>query len=99
MALDDNANASLWDEIEYRIDIDDEENREPDYYQALLDAEEIAEYYNDRPMLNAARKTLISLGVYSAMSQHEIENTFTSGGKNYAFKMYKKKYKFREHLK
>ncbi len=89
---------ALADEINYYIEIDDDEHRPRNYYDALNQTEERAEYNADRSLLIPARKALIILNVYQPMTKQELRNTETSHGKNYAFKMNKKKYTFRRHL-
>lgn len=97
-AINEVNSIALYDEIEYRIELQKDEGHKLDYYTALNDAEQMAEDYQDRALLTAARKALIKLGVYRAMTETQLANTFTSGGKNYAFKMDGKKYAFERHL-
>jgi hypothetical protein len=103
-ALAEVASPELQEEVEYYLDIDDEEQRPHDYYDALEQAESLAEDCGDRKTLTAARKALIALGVYRHWTDEELAciQVFTSSSrshKKWDFILGGKKYKFENHLK
>jgi hypothetical protein len=93
-------NKALNEEVEHFLYIDDDEQRPRDYYDALCQAEQLAEYNNERKVLTPARTILISLGVYVVVTEEQLANTMTlGGGKKYAFQLGGLKYNFEKHLK
>ena len=92
-------NSELISEIEYRLEIQ-AESEEPvkDYYLALQDTEDFAEDNRAGPLLRAARRVSIELGVYRPVSEDELARTQNLGGKKYYFKLAGVKYQFDKHL-
>lgn len=93
----------LNNDVEYYLDIDDDEERPQDVYEAVIQAEEFAEEHGDRPVLLAARRVLIALGVYARMTLEEIDSTTvwsTGGGRRVpgSFKYRGEPYHFVGHL-
>lgn len=108
-AFEKHANNELREEVEYLLDIDAEEQRESDLYRAILDAEDNFTDWlrfgdgSDRKLarrgMKAARLVLIELGVYKPISEEQIRNTVTMGGrKAYDFTIAGVKYVFDKHL-
>lgn len=97
-ALATEANKALNDEIEHFLSIDHEEERQPDYYDALDQAHDLAVDVNDRKVLTPARRCLIALGVIRIITEDEIRRTITLGrGRKYDFQLGGKKYVFDNH--
>lgn len=92
------ANPALNSEIEHFLSIDDDEQRPHDYYDALEQAAELAEYNRERAVLTPARRCLIELGVYRIITDEEIARIQTLGGRKYDFQLGGKKYTFEKHL-
>lgn len=87
--------ANFQSEIAHRMGIEDREY-EYDELSAILDLEDRIEVAisdkdatkDDRSALRFARQTLIQIGYYRAMSDDEIENTWTSSGRSpWTFKL------------
>ena len=90
---------ALNDEIDYFIEIDKEEVRDPDYYDALSQANDRGEEWNDRQLVVPSRRALIILGVVKVATEEQLARTETLGNrKKYWFKLDGKKYQFDTHL-
>lgn len=90
----------LNEEIEHFLFIDDDEDRPRDYYDALCQAEDLAEYNTERKVLVPARICLIGLGVYVEVTDEQLAGTQVLGStKKYAFQHLGVKYNFEKHLK
>lgn len=91
--------AALNEEIEHFLSVDSEEGRAFDYYDALDQAYDLAEYHSDRKVLVPARRVLCRLGVYRTISEDEIRNTVSLGrGRKYDFQLDGVKWVFDNHL-
>ena len=79
----------LWSEIRYHCDdIEREEDGVTfDELSAIFDVEERAEEWKNRGLLTACRRTLIAIGFYRVMTDHEVANTITTSGTVWAFKL------------
>lgn len=97
-ALDKVDSAALHEEVEFRLNIDAEEQRESDVYQALLDAEETFAEWRQRGALKAARRVLIDLGVYKPMTDDQVATTIRTRGPAWDFKLNNVPYQFDRHL-
>lgn len=100
-AIEQFATQEAKDEITFRLELqaegEDAEDGPPDLYLAVSDACDWAEEYGRRAMLSSLRKALIACGVYREVSDDDLKNTMTLGGKNYDFKLDGKKYNFHDH--
>lgn len=79
-----NPDADVRGEIEHYLGIEDREYNY-DAVCALIDAEEAEG--QSRTMVRKLRSMMIDIGYYRVMPQEEIENTFTSHGTPWVFKM------------
>lgn len=99
-ALDKHQCPALMEEIEYRLNVDSEQQQESDLYNALLDTEDWAVYHNERLVVQYARRALIELGVYVHIPDSELQYMITNKrGKKHDFALDGKKYIFDRHIK
>lgn len=64
--------AMLNEEVEHFLSVDDDEQRPHDYYDAVTQAYELAEYHSERSLMTACRRVLIELGYYEPTTKEEL---------------------------
>ena len=95
---------ALNSEVEHFLSVDDDEQRPHDYYDAVTQAYDLAEYGNERPLMTACRKVLIDLGYYKEVSREYLASvtSFCRGGQKQGiapdFKLGGKLYVFDNHI-
>ena len=102
-ALDKVNSRKLLAELQYYLEIDDDENRSRDLYAALRAIEDRASPNQEPSLLAAARRALIILGVYREVTPEELAGSVTlRGGKQRPsrpdFRLNRKAYRFEKHL-
>ena len=98
-------NKMLNSEVDHFLSVDDDEQRPHDYYDAVMQAYELAEYGNERPLMAACRRILIELGYYRETTREELSHVhwfssstgrMTTGTPD--FKLNGKLYVFENHI-